>query len=83
MAAESRQWTRCLFNLPNLSYGDVETFVKQQSKTITKTLQRAHKFFLEEFIHKYEGMCEYYIVGFTYWYCKYENAVSVKAFNQF
>ncbi|XP_070549356.1 uncharacterized protein [Ptychodera flava] len=47
-------WTRCLFRLPELSYGEVETFVKREAKTPRRTLQRAHKFFFEEYIHKYE-----------------------------
>lgn len=47
-------WTKSLKSLPLLTDGIVETFIDRTS-CASVTATRAYKFFMESYIHDYEG----------------------------
>jgi hypothetical protein len=58
MNSESRFWHKNLNHLPPISFSDVEKF---RSQTVPSTSKRAYKFFLESYIHEFEGERQEYM----------------------
>jgi hypothetical protein len=55
--AENVNWSKRLINIPIISGEEMDNFVKKQA-IAKETSLRGYKFFIENYIHDIEGLCD-------------------------